>query len=176
MAPAEVRQRGSRSTLLICVCAILLFIGLGVAVISGLLDHRFFGGAPVERSLVVALFINAVLVIFGWLRHQAVAIEMHGRSAAEERARMLASRDPLTGFLNRRSLSEAGAALLRAASRREQAVALMIVDLDHFKMVNDMHGHDTGDAVLRAAAQAIAGVMPPAALTARFGGDRKSVV
>jgi len=170
-APAEARQRDYRWTLLICVCAILLFIGLGVAVISGLLDHRFFGGAPVERSLILALVINAVLVVFGWRRHRAVEVEMHGRSAAEERARMLASRDPLTGFLNRRSLSEAGAALLRAASRREQAVALMIVDLDHFKMVNDMHGHEIGDAVLRAAAQAIAGVMPPAALTARFGGD-----
>ncbi len=171
IAPAEAPQRGNRWTLAICVCAILLFAGLSIAVISGALDHRYFGGQPVQRPLVVALLINAALVIFGWRRHRAVQIEMNGRSAAEERARMLASRDPLTGFLNRRALSEAGAALLRAASRRDQAVAMLIVDLDHFKMVNDMHGHAAGDAVLRSAAVEIAAVMPSAALTARFGGD-----
>ncbi len=171
MDPADEPRHASRWTLGICVCAILLFVGLSIAVISGALDHRYFGGAPVQRPLVVALLINAALVIFGWRRHRAVQVEMDGRSAAEERARMLASRDPLTGFLNRRALSEAGAALLRAASRREQAVAMLIVDLDHFKMVNDMHGHATGDAVLRSAAAEIAAVMPAAALTARFGGD-----
>lgn len=170
-APAEPREGGERWTLAICVSAILLFVGLSFAVISGLLDHRYYGGEPVAQPLVTALLINAALVIFGWRRHRAVRIEMHGRSAAEERARMLASRDPLTGFLNRRSLSEAGAALLRSATKRDQAVALLIVDLDHFKMVNDMHGHAAGDSVLRSVALEIAGAMPPAALTARFGGD-----
>ena len=170
-APAEAARRGNRWTLLAFVAGIILFAGLAIAVISGFLDHRYFGGAPVERHLFLALTANALLVIFCWRRHRTAEIETQGRSAAEERARMLASRDPLTGFLNRRSLSEAGAALLRAATRRDQAVALMFVDLDHFKMVNDMHGHEAGDAVLRAAAKAIAGVMPPAALTARFGGD-----
>ena len=71
-------------TLPICIGGIVLFIGLGIAVISGVLDHRYFGGAPVEQSLVLALIFNAILVIFGWRRHRAVEIEMHGRSAAED--------------------------------------------------------------------------------------------
>ncbi len=155
----------------ICVCAALLFVGLSVAVISGAVDHLYGGGAPVRRPLMIALLLNAALVLFGWMRHRAAQIEMTGRSAAEERARMLASRDPLTGFLNRRSLSEAGAALLRSSAKRGQSVALLIVDLDHFKTVNDMHGHAAGDAVLRSVAIEIAAAMPSAALTARFGGD-----
>jgi diguanylate cyclase (GGDEF)-like protein len=57
------------------------------------------------------------------------------------------------------------------AARRRKAMALLMLDLDHFKTINDMHGHSVGDALLRAVAGEIAGVMPPIALTARLGGD-----
>ena len=66
---------------------------------------------------------------------------------------MLAVDDPLTGFLNRRSLAEEGAAMVVRAERRHKAMALLMLDLDHFKTVNDMHGHAVGDALLRAVAE-----------------------
>ena len=84
---------------------------------------------------------------------------------------MLAARDPLTGFLNRRSIAEEGAAMFIRAQRRRKAMAMLMLDLDHFKTVNDMHGHAVGDALLRAVASEVAGMMPPIALTARLGGD-----
>ncbi len=155
----------------ISVAAILMFVGTGSSVLSKTLQHYFEGGEPADRTLVVALLLNVALILFGWRRHRALSDEVQVRAAAEERAHMLASRDPLTGFLNRRSLSEEGAAMFVRAQRRRKAMALMIIDLDHFKTINDMHGHAIGDALLRAVAGEIASAMPPVALTARLGGD-----
>ncbi len=172
-----VREAAPQPNLLsgaISVASILLFVGTGSAVLSKTLQHYFEGGAPADRTLVIALLLNVALILFGWRRHQALSQEVQIRAAAEERAQQLASRDPLTGFLNRRSLAEEGAAMFVRAQRRRKAMALMMLDLDHFKTINDMHGHAVGDALLRAVAAEIAHVMPPIALTARLGGDEFS--
>ncbi|WP_188055520.1 putative bifunctional diguanylate cyclase/phosphodiesterase [Sphingosinithalassobacter sp. CS137] len=165
------RRQSELLTGAISVAAILLFVGTGSQVLSTTLQHYFQGGATADRTLVIALLLNVALILFGWRRHQALSEEVRIRAAAEERAQQLASRDPLTGFLNRRSMAEEGAAMFVRAGRRRKAMALLIVDLDHFKTVNDMHGHAVGDALLRAVASEIAQAMPPIALTARLGGD-----
>ena len=158
----------------ISVAAILMFVGTGSSVLSTTLQHYFEGGAPADRTLVIALLLNVALILFGWRRHHALSQEVRIRTAAEERAQQLASRDPLTGFLNRRSLAEEGAAMFVRAHRRRKAMALIMLDLDHFKTINDMHGHAVGDALLRAVAVEIAHAMPPIALQARLGGDEFS--
>jgi diguanylate cyclase (GGDEF)-like protein len=140
-------------------------------VLSVTIRHYVSGGESVDQTLVIALLLNVALILFGWRRHRELAEEVNVRAAAEERAHALASKDPLTGFLNRRSLAEEGAAMLARAAQRRKATALLMLDLDHFKMVNDMHGHAVGDALLRLAADTIAEAMPSIALTARFGGD-----
>ncbi|MEP9402130.1 putative bifunctional diguanylate cyclase/phosphodiesterase [Sphingomonas silueang] len=168
-APAPEQRR--RRAVALGGVALLLFVGIGGAIVARTMAWRFGDGPPVEAGLIVALLCNVALMAFAWARHRALIAEVAVRTAAEERARQLTARDPLTGFLNRRSLHDAGAGLLRFAARRGDAVALLIVDLDHFKAINDMHGHAAGDAVLRNIAIAVAGAMPPAALTARFGGD-----
>ncbi|RYD52528.1 MAG: EAL domain-containing protein [Sphingomonadales bacterium] len=166
--------RAARPNLLsgaISVAAILLFVGTGSSVLSKTLKHYFEGGEPADRTLVIALLLNVALILFGWRRHAALSQEVQIRAAAEERAQALAARDPLTGFLNRRSISEEGAAMFVRAQRRRKAMAMLMLDLDNFKSVNDMHGHAVGDALLRAVASEMAAVMPPIALTARLGGD-----
>lgn len=169
---SEAGQAGSNLVAgAISVAAILLFIGTGSAVLSKTLQYYIQGGAPADRTLVIALLLNVALILFGWRRHRHLSDQVRIRTAAEERAHMLASRDPLTGFLNRRSLAEEGAAMFVRAQRRHKAMALMIIDLDHFKTVNDMHGHAVGDALLRAVAIEIADAMPQIALTSRLGGD-----
>lgn len=155
----------------ISVTAILLFVGIGSAVLSQSLQHYLEGAEPPSQPLVIALLLNVALILLGWRRHSALHRELQIRAAAEERAQQLASRDPLTGFLNRRSLAEEGAAMFVRARRRRKAMALVMLDLDHFKTINDMHGHAVGDALLRAVASEIAHFMPPIALTARLGGD-----
>ncbi|WP_404333305.1 putative bifunctional diguanylate cyclase/phosphodiesterase [Sphingomonas sp. MMS12-HWE2-04] len=164
-------SRASLLTGAISVAAILLFVGTGSSVLAKTIKFYFEGGEPADRTLVIALLLNVALILFGWRRHQALSEEVRIRAAAEERAQVLASRDPLTGFLNRRSIAEEGAAMFTRAARRRKAMALVMLDLDHFKTINDMHGHAVGDALLRGVAAEIASMMPPIALTARLGGD-----
>ena len=155
----------------ITVAAIVLFVGTGSAVLSKALNAYVFGGPKVDRGLVIALLLNVALILFGWRRHRELTVEVAVRTAAEERAHQLAARDPLTGFLNRRSLAEAGAALFVSARRRHKAMALMMIDLDHFKAINDLHGHVIGDALLHLVAAEIDRLLPTGAVLARIGGD-----
>src|SRR3546814_2646200 len=83
----------------------------------------------------------------------------------------LADTDPHTDFLHRRALISSGQALIAEATRERRHVALFLLDLDHFKTVNDIHGHVAGDRVLQIAAERIAAVLPPSATKARLGGD-----
>ena len=75
--------------------------------------------------------------------------ELHQANAAQAQWREQALRDPLTGLLNRRALEEHHAERARLAAADGGALSLVLLDLDHFKRVNDTHGHATGDAVLR---------------------------
>lgn len=176
---AETRERGSsvisaRRDLLtgaVTVAAILTFAGTGGSVLGDTVSAISGAGGGADRTLVVTLLLNIALILFGWRRYADLSREVQERSAAEEHARELASKDPLTGFHNRRSLAEAGSAMLARAERRQKSVAMLMLDLDNFKNVNDVHGHATGDALLKAVAAEIEKAMPPVALTARLGGD-----
>lgn len=171
---AAPKPKAARQDLLsgaITIAAILLFVGTGSSVLSSAVRYYVADGDPTDRTLVIALLLNVALILFGWRRHTELQREVEVRTAAEERAQLLAARDPLTGFRNRRSLSEDGAALFAQAARRQKALALLMVDLDHFKTINDMHGHATGDGLLRLVSEEIAHAMPSVALMARLGGD-----
>ena len=84
--------------------------------------------------------------------------------------------DPLTGLNNRRYLETHLAALLQNVSGRGGALSLMILDIDHFKMVNDSHGHAAGDEVLRAFSARIKRVIRQNDLPCRFGGEEFVVI
>jgi diguanylate cyclase (GGDEF)-like protein len=155
----------------VVIAAIIMFVGTGTSALTSTIDIISGVGGGSDRTLTIALFLNIALILFGWRRYNDLSTEIEERKAAEERARSLALRDPLTGFHNRRSLIENGAEMLAKASRREKAVAMLLLDLDHFKNVNDMHGHAVGDALLRSVAAEIAKLMPPNSLAARLGGD-----
>src|SRR3546814_4918229 len=118
-------------------------------------------GGGTDRMLAVALILNIALLLFGWRRYDDLNREVRERTEAEKRARYLADTDPLTDFLNRRALISSGQALNAEATRERRHVALFLLDLDHFKTVNDIHGHVAGDRVLQIAAERIAAVLPP---------------
>ena len=92
------------------------------------------------------------------------------RLAAEAVAERLARQDPLTGLGNRRHFGERAAALLGALKSDERLAALLI-DLDRFKPVNDVHGHAAGNAVLCAVAERLLALAPEDSFVARLGGD-----
>jgi two-component system, cell cycle response regulator len=89
----------------------------------------------------------------------------------QQKLRAQALEDPLTGAYNRRHLLDAGAALLSMMRRRGEPLAVAIVDLDHFKQVNDQHGHDAGDRVLRAFAEVASHNTRAEDLVCRYGGE-----
>jgi diguanylate cyclase (GGDEF)-like protein len=87
-----------------------------------------------------------------------------------------ARRDGLTGLYNRRHLDEVlGDACARARSDA-LPMALMMVDIDHFKTINDRYGHSVGDICLRAVAAALRGMLPADATLARYGGEEFAIV
>ncbi|WKB55866.1 diguanylate cyclase [Eleftheria terrae] len=79
--------------------------------------------------------------------------------------------DPLTGLYNRRYLDETLKREFSRAARRQQPLSVIVLDVDHFKQVNDRHGHDAGDAVLRALAQRLKGMVRGSDVACRYGGE-----
>ena len=101
----------------------------------------------------------------------AVEREIGERKKSEADIHRLAFYDVLTGLPNRRLLMDRIAHLLAAAPRDQTISALMFIDLDHFKHINDARGHATGDALLRMAGERLAQLMRKADTVARLGGD-----
>lgn len=85
-------------------------------------------------------------------------------------------RDPMTGLNNRRFLEEYVETLIANVQRRNTQVAVMMLDLDYFKMVNDTYGHDAGDAVIKALAKLLRQTVRASDLVIRFGGEEFLVI
>ena len=168
------RSEGAKRDIIaggIVVAAILLFVGTGSNVMQAAVRALIgIGGGP-DRALATAVILNVALILFGWRRYKDLNREILERTEAEQRARYLADTDPLTGFLNRRALLATGQRQIASAIAEKRQVALFLLDLDHFKTVNDIHGHAAGDRVLQVAAERISAVLPPNATKARLGGD-----
>jgi len=98
------------------------------------------------------------------------------RRALERQLRQQAETDPLTGLLNRRSLESQLIPRLQRAKEQDSALALLVFDIDHFKDINDSHGHGVGDSVLRLIATVVRQHLRPDDLFARLGGDEFVVV
>ena len=91
--------------------------------------------------------------------------------ALRDELEALALRDPLTGVFNRRILDQAAPPMMEQAERYETATALVLLDVDHFKEVNDAHGHLTGDAVLVDLAGHLRAGVRSADVVVRYGGE-----
>jgi GGDEF domain-containing protein len=109
-----------------------------------------YGVLPVVFAMVLNNVINARLLA-----------RMHQRAMT----------DHLTGSLSRHALIERASALIAAARQADGAVAVIMVDLDCFKQINDRHGHTGGDAVLCHAVQVLQAELRGEALLARYGGE-----
>ena len=114
-------------------------------------------------------FAEAVIGAAVAVVRRAQAIET--TRADNVRLEQLATTDPLTGLLNRRALVERLTTEMERALRYDTSVALLLVDLDHFKRVNDTHGHLAGDGVLRAVAELLREEARSSDLVARYGGE-----
>lgn len=101
----------------------------------------------------------------------ATLVDLSEQKVAEQRILELAYYDPLTGLPNRRLIEDRFAQALAAAEREEDSIALVFIDLDHFKRVNDSLGHSVGDALLCAMAERLGTAVRKVDSMARLGGD-----
>ena len=139
---------------------------ISVVIPGTLIDLAAFRGEIIQISLVE-----------GAMAIMLIALSMTGteRYRREKRMARLAARDPLTALYNRRALEVRSPRLLgEVASTRPGA--LLLIDIDNFKLVNDLYGHTAGDRLLVTLSEIIRSVLPDGALAARLGGDEFVIV
>jgi diguanylate cyclase (GGDEF)-like protein len=103
--------------------------------------------------------------------------DMTDQKRAETALKALAASDGLTGLANRRSFDQTLAMEWARAQRTKKPLSLLLCDVDHFKLYNDLHGHQKGDECLRAVAGAISkNAFRPADLSARYGGEEFAII
>jgi diguanylate cyclase (GGDEF)-like protein len=146
------------------LAAIILFVVLGVRVVPS----SFGAAVPPSGGLIAAFLLNIAIILFGWRRAKELAQAMAALAHAEQEAHRNAYVDCVTGLANRRALAKALAEQLRAPSITG---AITLIDLDHFKKVNDLHGHAAGDDLLNHVGKLLDDISPNDSVVARLGGD-----
>lgn len=124
--------------------------------------------APVGRSHAGALVFQLVPL---WLVVYLASMLSHQTTSAKRRIKALSQTDQLTGLWNMRSFAARVERALEASESAVQACALMVVDADNLKPVNDTFGHEAGNDLIRLVAEILRGCTRPADVVARFGGD-----
>jgi diguanylate cyclase (GGDEF)-like protein len=180
----------------VCISAIYGGLGPGLVatVISALACDVFFlppEGVPLNRpeeALRLTIFLSTGVIV-SWLAesHKRAEVQLRERNedlkrwvaqrkALEEELKRRASHDHLTDLYNQASFYEHLSHALARARRQGTKVALLFIDLDDFKLVNDSLGHQEGDRVLREVAKRLKGCLRETDIAARIGGDEFTVL
>jgi diguanylate cyclase (GGDEF)-like protein len=155
-------------------------VSLGAAMVWGALTDpaRFPPAVEALHFSFAAILMTAVSVLS--VNMAKLRAKLGARTAALhaalERIQYLAHHDELTRISNRRHLSERLAAEQLNQRQSGQTMSLVLIDIDHFKTVNDRHGHAAGDAVLRHFATAVQGALRSTDFAGRWGGEEFLVV
>jgi len=152
------------------MAAILLFVALGSQILP-----RAVAGVPLPESggtLRLAFILNIAIILFGWRRSKDLRDALDAHELAERAAHRNANTDHSTGLANRRELLRT----LSEMRESRRSGVLLLLDLDHFKRVNDLHGHLVGDQLLRAVADVFGDAAPPGSCCARIGGDEFAIL
>lgn len=173
---ARNSQKGRSSrrdvlSLAIAVTASCMVAAIGLKALSQVWSKASGIGLGPDQLLTNALLLNIALVIFGWRRYDDVHAEVVAGRRAEDLARQMEQTDPLTGCLNRYSFAPRADRMLATLRERGETAALLMLDINNFKQINDRIGTEGGDLLLADTARRIEGLLPSDALLARLGGD-----
>ena len=160
--------------LTVLITAVMLLIWNGSAFFHRLPlgDSRF---GPDIRIASTALTLNVALILFGWRRYVDLQHEAEMRTEQERRATVLATTDPITGLYNRKGFADRAGQLCAQACERGDDLVVISFQVHRFKLINDQHGYETGDRLLKTLSVALADALGSEAVIARLGGDEFAV-
>ena len=162
--PWRVQQAGVQLT------AAVFFLGAGIMAFRVIYEslfasvvHEAFDLTAMQSVVYFYAALGPVIASFGYV------LICNEETLAE--LRRTAATDPLTGLFNRRPFEQMGEKLIADSARKRRPLALLIIDVDHFKQFNDSYGHALGDAVLQRLADVLQGQLRGADLIGRMGGE-----
>jgi len=161
-----VQSRASARGVLVITYAIgaFAFLSRGLsAMMSAEPLQAFANPNALQSAMFVAAAVAAIVSTFGFLM-------LHKERADGEAVRM-ATIDPLTGAYNRRTFHDIAERELARARRAGQPLSIIVVDIDHFRPVNEQHGNRAGDEVLRRVADLIRSALRKEDMLVRYGGE-----
>ena len=151
------------------LAALLLFVIIGSHVVPSAIGSRVTS----TNALVAAFLLNIAIVLFGYRRSRDLAVTLATLRQAEADAHANAYLDHTTGLPNRRALLREIEQLFTEDKRDG---ALILLDVDHFKRINDLYGHVAGDKLLRHVGEELVRTMPSSSFVARMGGDEFAAI
>ena len=160
--------------LTVLISAVMLLIWNGSAFFNNLrIAGQDFG--PSIRIASTALTLNVALILFGWRRYVDLQHEAELRAEQERRAALLATTDPVTGLYNRKGFADRAAQVCIEAGAKGDNLVVISFQINRFKTVNDQHGYEAGDRLLKSIAAALREQLADDAVIARLSGDEFAV-
>lgn len=163
-------RRGSREARSFFLAWAVPMVVLGATQLFDM-GTSLFGGGPQIAVLFASALQTVWISVATTLNLARFCAERDAARAAQAELRELAQRDPLTGLLNRRGFVEHAEKALARLAKRDGAFALLLIDVDHFKAINDRFGHEAGDGVLQRLASRLDELAGAGFHAARLGGE-----
>ncbi len=154
----------------------LLALGVGSTLIVAVAHNVMHFSLPQSETAVTALMSARLGIAMLVLGPVVVACVSHANRQLLKRLEHQAAIDHLTGALSRSAFTPQASALLDSCRQAGLPLTLMMLDIDHFKAINDRHGHAVGDQVLRQFAHTVQEQLGPGALFGRLGGEEFAIV
>ncbi|MFL6735152.1 MAG: putative bifunctional diguanylate cyclase/phosphodiesterase [Sphingomicrobium sp.] len=168
-APLSSARRDA-FVLAVLIAAVVMLLWNGSSFFEELsVQGKQFG--PEIQIASTALTLNVALIFFGWRRYVDLLHEAELRADGERRAALLATTDAATGLYNRKGFADRGLELGQRAGAAGRQLAILSVQINRFKAVNDRHGYEAGDELLKILALAMTETAGPDAVIARLSGD-----
>ncbi|WP_417476085.1 GGDEF domain-containing protein [Maricaulis sp.] len=166
------RRDGAMGVVVLAASVVSLFVLMGSLITWQLVSQPEIAGLYANSDVLVLALLTLIAckttMIFGYL--------LLSSGYSQARLEQLALSDPLTNLPNRRAFERTVTQRLASVRKTDRLIALAIFDVDHFKQINDTHGHDAGDAVLRHLAHVATLAIRPQDFLARVGGEEFAAI
>lgn len=169
-----INARRDAVVLTVLILAVVMLIWNGSAFFHNLrMDDADIG--PEIRLASTALTLNVALILFGWRRYVDLQHEAEMRAEHERRAVVLATTDAITGLYNRKGFADRAGQLCIEAGERNDNLVVISFQIHRFKVINDQHGYETGDRLLKTLSASLSDELGTDTILARLSGDEFAV-